>query len=103
MKRVPRPARLFQDNLDANQPFPKAVLVISAIASAFCGWRHQGRRDNQMAAQHGRETESATRHHTAKRMIIFILLRRRTRLDSNGSKRRRTVCFNSIQPKITAR
>ena len=70
-------------NWGANLLFPKAAPEKKASASAFCGWQHQGQRDNQATAQHRRESESAKRHHTAKRMIF--ILRRRMRLDSNSS------------------
>lgn len=83
MKRVLRHVPPCRGNSDASPLFPKAVLGIIAAASAFCGWRHQGQRDNQMAAQHGSKSESAKRHHTAKRIIL--LLRCGTRLSSNGS------------------
>jgi hypothetical protein len=72
MKRVPRPAQLGQDNLDANPPFPKAVPGTNGAVSVFCGWRHQGLYDNRITAQHGRKPESAKRLYTAKRMILLL-------------------------------
>lgn len=82
MTHAPRLFRLDRDNSDASRLFLKAVLVIDAVASAFCGLLRRERHGNQMKAQHKSKAESAKRHYTAKRMIL--LLRRFNRFVTNG-------------------
>lgn len=96
-KHVLRHAPPCRGNWGANPLFPKAVPGKNSAASAFCGWQHQGQRDNQMTAQHGRESESAKRHHTAKRMIFS--LRRRMGLDSNRLNAERELVVLTFVPK----
>ena len=86
-----RHAPLCRGNSGANLLFRKAAPEKNATASAFCGWQHQGQRDNQVTAQHGRKSESAKRHHTAKRMLF--ILRRRMGLDSNRLNAERNSLF----------
>jgi hypothetical protein len=90
-KRALRHAPLCRGNWGANLLFRKAVPEKNTTASAFCGWQHQERRDNQMAAQHGRESESTKRHHTAKRMIF--VLHHGMRFGSNRLNAKRNSLF----------
>lgn len=105
VKHVLRRAPLYRGNSGASPLFPKVVLGTNAIASVFCGWQHQGQRDNQMTAQHSKESESTKRHHTAKRMICLFLLRRLMRLSSNvlGAQRSSVVLIFVSDKKLQVR
>lgn len=93
MKRAPRHVPPYQGNSDASLLFPKAVPETNPVASAFCGWQHREQRGSQMTAQHGSKSESAKRHHTAKRIVFLFLLRSGTRLSSNGLGAQRSPGF----------
>jgi hypothetical protein len=72
MKHAPRLVRPFRDSLDADPPFPKAVLATSEVAFGICGWPCQAQHDNRMLPQHGSKPESAKRLYTANRMILSL-------------------------------
>ena len=74
MKRAPHPARLARHNSGGDWPFRTAVPGSNAVASAFCGWKHQERHGNQRTAQLYSKAGFAALHYTAKRMIYFFLL-----------------------------
>jgi hypothetical protein len=68
--------QLVRDNWGANPLFQIVVPATNEAVSAVCGWRLQEQLDNQTMAQHGKEPESAKRHHTGKRMILILRLNR---------------------------
>ena len=74
MKHAPHLVQLCRYNSGGDRPFLKAVPGSNAAVSAFCGWRHQERHGNQMAAQPERKADFAAHLYTAKRMIQFLHL-----------------------------
>jgi hypothetical protein len=72
MKRVPHPVQPGRRNSGEDRPFRTAVPGSNEAASAVCGWRHQGQRDNQRTAQPKTKAEFAAHLYTAKRMILFL-------------------------------
>jgi len=74
MKRVPHLFRPGQYNLDGDWLFQRAAPGLNAVASAVCGWLHQGQCGNQLTAQLLTKAEIAAHLYTAKRMIHVLLL-----------------------------
>lgn len=93
MKRVLRHVPPCRGNSDASPLFPKAVPGINPVASVFCELQHREQHGNQMTAQHRSKSESAKRHHTAKRIVFLFLLRSGKQLGSNSSGTQRSPVF----------